>query len=425
MVHYSALSLFTVLGTPFTRRQNIKIASGVSKEVKLIESSAKAQTDNNVVISKPKPKPKTEPQRHKSQPKIKTTKRVGYLYPKVYDLDNLKLAHKNAQKGKGWYREVKMINEDMETYLKEAQKLLINKTYDTSPYEVFLKKDYDKVREIYKLPYFPDRVVQWALLQVIEPYLINTIITDTYSAIPNRGIHLALKRIRKAIRTDPEGTKYCFKMDVTKYYPSIRHELLKEKYRKLFKDADLLWLIDEIIDSTDGDVGVPIGNYMSQWSGNYFLSEFDHWMKEVKRVKHYYRYMDDIVVLAGSKEELHQLERDIEEFLMTRMSLRMKGNHQVFPVKDRGIDFLGYRIFPDYVLLRKSTAKNMKRRVAEINATIEKEGQMTFSQWCSINSYKGWLMYCDSYRLTQKYIAPLEPYADKFYKEVILNGKVA
>lgn len=348
-------------------------------------------------------------------------KRVGYLYPKVYNYSNLEEAHKNARKGKGWYKEVEEIDANLKEYLDKLHELLINKTYETSDYESFIKKDYHKEREIFKLPYFPDRIAQWALLQVIEPYLINTIITDTYSAIPKRGVHLALKRIKRDIKNDPEGTQYCFKMDITKYYPSIRHDLLKEKYRRLFKDVDLLWLIDEIIDSTDNDVGVPIGNYMSQWSGNYFLSEFDHWCKEEKKEKYYYRYMDDVVVLAKTKEELHQFQKDCEEFLR-KQGLRMKGNYQVFPVKDRGIDFLGYRIFPNYVLLRKSTVKNFKKRMAEITKTIELKGQMTFSQWCSINSYKGWLMHCDSYRLSQKYIAPLEPYADKFYKEVILNG---
>lgn len=133
--------------------------------------------------------------------------------------------------------------------------------------------------------------------------------------------------------------------------------------------------------------------------------------------------MDDVVILANTKEELHQLQKEIEEYLSSQ-GLKMKKNYQVFPVKDRGIDFLGYRIFPDYVLLRKSTAMNLKRRVREIWNTIDTKGQMTFSQWCSINSYKGWLMYCDSYRLSQKYIVPLEPYAEKFYKEVILNGKL-
>ena len=198
---------------------------------------------------------------------------------------------------------------------------------------------------------------------------------------------------------------------------------MKKKYRKLFKDADLLWLIDEIVDSTDEDIGVPIGNYMSQWSGTFFLSDFDHWCKEKKKLKYYYRYMDDVVILANTKEELHQLQKEIEEYLSSQ-GLKMKKNYQVFPVKDRGIDFLGYRIFPDYVLLRKSTAMNLKRRVREIWNTIDTQGQMTFSQWCSINSYKGWLMYCDSYRLSQKYIVPLELYAEKFYKEVILNGKL-
>lgn len=344
------------------------------------------------------------------------------MFPQVYEDTNLSSAHKNARKGKKWYEEVKVVDQNPDHYLGEIKESLINKNYNTSEYEVFIKRDYHKDREIFKLPYYPDRIVQWALLQVIEPYLIRSIITDTYSAIPKRGVHLALKKIRRALRTDTLGTQYCFKMDITKYYPSIRHDLLKEEYRKLFKDADLLWLLDEIIDSTEGDTGVPIGNYVSQWSGNYFLSDFDHFCKEVLRIKHYYRYMDDVVILAGSKEELHHIEQEIRKYLLAK-SLHMKGNYQIFPVSVRGIDFLGYRIFPDYVLLRKSTVKNLKRRMSEIHLTIEKEGQMTFSQWCSINSYKGWLLYCDGYRLSQKYVAPLEPYAEKFYKEVIRNAQ--
>lgn len=315
-------------------------------------------------------------------------KRYGNLYEKICDLDNLKLAHKNAQKGKGWYKEVKEINTNPEYYLKKLQDMLLNKTYRTSEYETFIKHDTGKDRKIYKLPYYPDRIAQWAILQVIEPILIKNFIPDTFSAIPGRGIHKALHRVEKAVQTDVKGTQYCLKIDAKKYYPSINHEILKNKYRKLFKDKDLIWLLDEIIDSTPGDTGIPIGNYISQYSGNFYFSSFDHWIKEEKHIKYYFRYMDDIVILAESKEKLHQLRKEIDVYFKTKLKLKIKENWQVFPTFVRGIDYVGYRTFLNYKLLRKSTCKNFKSKMNKIRNKIKSGNEINYSEWCSINSYK-------------------------------------
>lgn len=342
-------------------------------------------------------------------------KRYGNLYEKICDLDNLKLAHKNAQKGKGWYKEVKEININPEYYLKKLQDMLLNKTYRTSEYETFIKHDTGKDRKIYKLPYYPDRIAQWAILQVIEPILIKNFIPDTFSAIPGRGIHKALHRVEKAVQTDVKGTQYCLKIDAKKYYPSINHEILKNKYRKLFKDKDLIWLLDEIIDSTPGDTGIPIGNYISQYSGNFYFSSFDHWIKEEKHIKYYFRYMDDIVILAESKEKLHQLRKEIDVYFKTKLKLKIKENWQVFPTFVRGIDYVGYRTFLNYKLLRKSTCKNFKSKMNKIRNKIKSGNEINYSEWCSINSYKGWLIHCDSYRLHKKYIEPLEFYSNQYY----------
>lgn len=331
-------------------------------------------------------------------------------------MDNLILAHKNAKKGKGWYKEVIMVDENPDYYLKTLQEMLINKTYQTSEYETFIKNDSGKAREIYKLPYFPDRICQWAVMQIIEPILLRNFTNDTYSAIPGRGIHLCLERLRKAIQSDVPGTQYCLKLDCKKFYPSINHDILKKKYRRLFKDPNLLWLLDEIIDSTEGNTGIPIGNYISQYSGNFYLSSFDHWIKEDKGIKYYYRYMDDIVILGNSKEKLHELKLEIEEYLHENLKLRIKEDWQVFPTFVRGIDFVGYRVFLNYTLLRKSTCKNFKRKMLDIRKKIESGKEMNYSEWCSINSYKGWLMHCDSYRLSEKYIKPIQPHADAYYE---------
>ena len=337
------------------------------------------------------------------------------LWDAIYSMDNLKVAHQNAKKGKGWYTEVKMVDEDPDYYLGLLQQMLINKTYHTSEYQTFYKTDGNKKRLIYKLPYFPDRICQWAVLQVIEPILLRNLTSDTYSAIPGRGIHSCLHNLQDAMRNDVKGSQYCLKLDAKQYYPSIDHNILKMKYRRLFKDDDLLWLLDEIIDSTPGDKGIPIGNYLSQYSGNYYLSAFDHWIKEVKGVKHYFRYMDDIVILHESKEYLHQLHKEIDEYFRKELKLTIKENWQVFPTFKRGIDYVGYRSFLEFTLLRKSTCKGFKRKMVSINKKRLNGEPLTYSEWCSINSYKGWLIHYDGYRLSEKYLKPLEQYATNFY----------
>lgn len=367
-------------------------------------------------------------------------KRYGNLYEQICDMDNLRKAHKNARKGKGWYKEVRAVDADLEDYLTELQKMLKNHTYKTSKYEKFIKCESGKVREIFKLPYFPDRIAQWAILQIIEPYLIRSMTKFTYSAMPGRGIHAALNDVQKAIRGDVPNCQYCYQFDVKKYYPSINHGILKQKFRRLFKDEELLWLIDEIIDSIstanikdmsnvwlldediDPETGIPIGNYLSQYCGNFYLSSFDHWIKEVKRVKHVFRYMDNVELFGQTKTELHGLRVDIEDYFQSNLKLQIKGDWQIFPTYDRGIDFVGYRSFMDYTLLRKSTCKNFKRKMIAIRKKVESGQLMSYSEWCSVNSYKGWLKHCDSYRLQKKYIEPIQADVDKYYTEVIKKG---
>ena len=232
--------------------------------------------------------------------------------------------------------------------------------------------------------------------------------------------------------------------------------MLKAKFRELFKDEELIWILDEIIDSISTcpateenieilhrlgvcvniiiddngrefieGVGIPIGNYVSQYDGNFNLSEVDHWIKEVKGVKYYFRYMDDMVIFGSSKEELHSLKRDLDEFIADHLKQVVKHNWQVFPSKVRGIDFVGYRFFGEYTLLRKSTCKTLKRKMLACSAKRAQGISPTYSEWCSFNSYKGWLKWCDSYRLFQKYVAPNVEYMHNYYlKEVKGNAKV-
>ena len=378
------------------------------------------------------------------------------LFNSICSMDNLYRAYQNAKSGKGWYKEVKQIEKRPFYYLAGLQYMLKNHLFKTSEYEIFILNEGKKKRDVYKLPFFPDRIAQWAILQVIEPFLVANMTTDTYSAIPGKGIQPIVNDLRGYYKTkrvdgkkksvwvpsillsDEENTRYCYKIDLHHYYQSINHEVLKQKFRKVFKDPELLWLLDEIADSintateedlielslsgeieVDPNTGIPIGNYMSQYSGNFYLSSFDHWVKEELHVKHYYRYMNDVVIFASSKEELHEIHRKVTAYTRDYLHLNIKGNYQIFPTKVRGVDFVGYRFFGEYTLLRKSTAINFKRKMRACRKKMENNIPPTYSEWCSFNSYKGWLGNCDSYRLSKKYIEPLIDYMQDYYEKEV------
>lgn len=136
-------------------------------------------------------------------------------------------------------------------------------------------------------------------------------------------------------------------------------------------------------------------------------------------MKHCFRYMDDITIFGRTKDELHALRAEIDVYFRSELKLMLKQNWQVFPTYVRGLDFVGYRIFPNYTLLRKTTCVNFKNKMLAINEKV-KDGQlMNYSDWCSVNSYKGWLKHCDSFRLQEKYIAPIQGAVDRYYEEVI------
>jgi hypothetical protein len=134
-------------------------------------------------------------------------KRYGNLFEKVYDIENIKLAHKNARKGKKHYKEVKMIDTHPDKYLYSIHEMLKNRIFRNSKYVVMNKiTDNGKVREIFKLPYFPDRIIHHCIMQIVEPIWYKTMIRDTYSAIKGKGLHDGVKRIKKAL-IDKENTQ--------------------------------------------------------------------------------------------------------------------------------------------------------------------------------------------------------------------------
>jgi retron-type reverse transcriptase len=334
-------------------------------------------------------------------------KRHGNLFKKIIDLDNLHLAHRNARKGKSHYTDVKHVDVNVGHHLIELQKLLRDKTFTTSQYTT--KQIYEpKKRTIYKLPYYPDRIVHHAVMNVLQPLWDKTFIYDLYSAIPGKGIHAGSYRLRQFLR-DRENTKYCLKFDVSKFYPSINHDILLDIIKKKIKCRDTLWLLDDIIRSTEGNKNVPIGNYLSQYFSNLYLTPFDHWVKEDLRMKYYIRYCDDGVILHRDRDHLKHVKDLIKEYFES-IELTLNPNTTITKVDVNGIDFLGYKCFRDYTLLRKSSARKFKKKIHYLE-THNTDPQHTVN---SVMSYLGWLRHCDSHNILSKYI----------YKNLVILDKM-
>jgi retron-type reverse transcriptase len=331
-------------------------------------------------------------------------KRRGNLFSTLVSLENLRTAHQNARKGKKHYQAVQMVDANLDQYLLQLQQDLVDRTFTTAPYSqktIFEPKQ----RIIYKLPYYPDRIVHHAVMQVMQPIWDRQFIHDLYSAIPGKGLHAGSYRLRKFLQ-DRENTRYCLKFDVSKFYPSIRPEILYGIVERTVKDPDVLWLLGDVIFSTP-DGGVPIGNYLSQYFSNLYLTPFDHWIKEELGMKYYLRYCDDGVILHGDRERLIEVKDRIEAHLGT-LGLRLNPKTSIFPVDRCGVDFLGYRCFRTHTLLRKSSARRFKKKVRQ----IEKEYQTMRPEAVlgAVGAYYGWLKHCNSHNLARTYLyenAPL------------------
>lgn len=352
-------------------------------------------------------------------------KRIGNLYDKIISMDNLRRAEAKARRGKTHTYGVRDFDKDPEAKLLALYEALLTGTYKTSPYEVFTVFE-PKERLIYRLPYYPDRIVHHAIMNVLEPIWVSVFPYNTYSCIKNRGIEGARKRVRK-ILSDPVKSRYCLKIDIKKFYPSVRHDVIKAIYRKKIKCPKTLRLLDEIVDSVNGSPSpidptgichgrsIPIGNYISQYLANLSISYVIHRVNEkfpdVKGVV----YADDGRFYAADKAILHTLLGFIKEEL-AKIDLELKGNYQIFPVANsryypktgkgdkhgRGDDFLGYKFYHKHTMIRKSIKRNFCRRVA---ALLKRPCPLSPADFkIQVCSWLGWVKYSNSEHLLKTLI---------------------
>lgn len=273
--------------------------------------------------------------------------------------------------------------------------MLMEETYICSDYK--LKSIFEpKERIIYVLPFYPDRIIQHAIMNILEPVFDSMFYENSFACRKGKGQHRASQTCMKFVR----NSKYCLQCDISKFYPSINHKILKELLEHKFKDKKLLRLFNTIIDSINDESNVPIGNYMSQWFGNFYMTELDRFCYEKLNCKKYFRYCDDFVLFGDCKKELNYWREEIKEFLSDKLKLSLS-KAEIYPVS-QGIDIVGYRHFPNKILLRKSTAKRISKRINNIlNQFSRKEIELD-SAIGKVASAKGWLSHAQTYNLKIK-----------------------
>lgn len=302
-------------------------------------------------------------------------KRYGQLWEQVISWENLVLAARKAQRGKRHRDSVIRFNFGQERELLRLQGQLACWQYCPGAFTCHWIYE-RKARLISAAPY-RDRVVHHALMNILEPILDKHFHPHSYACRKGKGTHAAANRLQHLM----QGHRYALQCDIRKFFPSIDYSALKQAFRRLIKDRQVLWLMDLIVDHSNeqeavldwfaGDDlfaplehrrGLPIGNLTSQWFANWMLDGLDHYITSGLGLGAYVRYCDDFLVLDDDKARLREAAGQIGEFL-ARLRLRLhEGKLFVRPVR-AGLTFVGYRIWPTHRILRKDNIHRFRRRV--------------------------------------------------------------
>lgn len=331
------------------------------------------------------------------------------LYPKIYDLNNLMLAWKRARKEKTKKNYVIEFEKDILINLLRLRYELESLTYQPRSLRSFILRD-PKTRKI-GISDFRDRVIHHALCNIIEPIFNKTFIYDSYANRKDKGNLKAVERFNYFMRKVSDNGKitgqfnnnqvkgYCLKCDIKHYFFEINHEILLKLIKKKISDKNVIWLTEQILSNNpDENKGMPLGNLTSQLFANIYLNELDYFVKHKLKIKYYIRYVDDFVILHGSKIQLEIWKKEIDEFLKSELKIELhKEKSRIIPLS-KGIDFVGFRNFYYYKLLRKRNIRKMHMKIEQY-----RRGEISYDK--ILESYQGWqayAMWADTYKLRKK-----------------------
>ena len=346
-------------------------------------------------------------------------KSFKHLFEKLISYENLSEAIEKSSLGKRERREVKRVITHKDEHIKRLQDLLINKKLRIRKHEAIKINDgiTAKIRLIIKPDYVYEQILHHAIVQVLTPIFMRSMYIFSCGSLPGRGGLYGKRYLAKYIRENPKKIKYVAKGDITKFFQTVNIELVKEKFRKIIHDERFLQVLFMVLDSNiatyqgeEINMGLPIGYYLSQWIANWFLQDFDYFIKQELKIKCYVRYVDDFVLLSPNKKELHKALAAISEYL-AKLDLKLKSNYQVFKLayvdkngKERGhpIDFMGYKFYRDRTVLRRGIMLRAVRKALKIS----KKTNLNWYECTQLLCYLGWFKYTDTYKVYERFIKP-------------------
>lgn len=321
--------------------------------------------------------------------------RKNNIYRDKIKFKNIYAAYLRAAKGKKQNKEVILFEMDLANNLLRILFDLYNGNYTFSAYRQF--KVYEpKERIILALP-FRDRVVhQWYVEEFIKPVFKDVFIKDSFACIAGRGLHLGMYTLQKYMRKAYKENKdfYILKCDIQKFFYSIHKDVLYSILKNKYKDKDFLNFSKELIfhGAPNGNIGIPIGNYTSQFFANIYMNKLDHFIKEVLKIKYYVRYMDDFVLLTSSRDESKRLKNVIADFLEQELKLKLNKKTNYFPNKN-GVHFCGFRIYRNRILLSNLNKKSINNRIRKWNKAYCKKKLDLMETGQKFRSWQGHAMY--------------------------------
>ena len=323
-------------------------------------------------------------------------------FDKKLTYENLMKAHNLSKRGKGYRKEIILFNLKQEEYIYWLYEQLKSGKYEHGGYTEFYITE-PKLRRIEKSRYIDRIVHRWIVDNFLEEYFVKTFISTTYACIKNRGMHKACIDVQKAMLHCKRiwNDYYILKMDIRKYFDNIDKDILYKIICKKIIDEKLLKIIKQIIYSTSGKKGQPIGNYTSQCFANIYLNELDQYAKCQLKIKYWFRYMDDAIILTRTKEEAKLILKNITNFLKIKLELELNQKTQIFKSK-QGVNFCGYKINEYRLKIRDKGKRKLKKKVKKLKYKI-RIGEITSKEAKKyLAGHMGYIKYANVNNLTKR-----------------------
>jgi retron-type reverse transcriptase len=319
---------------------------------------------------------------------------LGHKYEEIISIDNLLTTWERFLRGKRNKKDVILFQAHLADNIADLHKTLKDRTYIHGAYSAFNVSD-PKPRNIHKAS-VRDRVLHHLIYKELYPYFEKQFIYDSYSCREDKGTHRAIDRFRNfARKVSKNNTRTCYilKCDIKKFFASVEHDKLLAILKRHIEDPAIILLVKKVLvsfSSGQTGIGLPLGNLTSQLLVNVYMNEFDRYVKQELRVKYYIRYADDFVVLSEDKRYLEATLVKFENFLNTKLHLRLHEYKVCIQSYASGVDFLGWRHFPGYRQIRSASKRKIIKRMKG------------YPKPETVNAYRGLLKHGNSYKLQKQ-----------------------